>query len=155
MMRTKVATALTNKSGNIRRRDKEYPIGIIVAPKEVKELGAIAIARQESGMGGTQGEVIRLADIASISEGPSPIRGSGAIDGNPGVILRVIRQPDAQTLSVTGAVDETFRSLGASMPPGVELHPNLFRQEKFIRDLGMHKPRDERSSLSSFSSYSS
>jgi CzcA family heavy metal efflux pump len=125
----KVEGAITNKSGNILiEDDKEYPIRILVAPTEAKELGELAIGRS---MGG--GSVIRLADIATVVEAPSPIRGSGAIDGNPGVILRVIRQPDAQTLTVTDSIDATFRSLRASLPSGVELHPDLFRQENFIR----------------------
>ena len=134
-VRAKVAGALTNKSGNILEQgEKEYPIRIIVAPNVAAELGEVAIARRGGGMGSASGSgVVRLADIASIVEGPSPIRGAGAINGNPGVILRVIRQPDAQTLEVTDAIDATFSSLAASMPPEVELHPNLFRQENFIR----------------------
>lgn len=133
-IRTKVENALTNKSGNILDQDgKEYPIRIIVAPNVAAELGEIAIARKGGMDSNAEGSIIRLADIASIIEGPSPIRGSGAIDGNPGVILRVIRQPDAETLSVTDGIDVIFRSLSASMPAGVELHPNLFRQENFIR----------------------
>ena len=136
-VRKKVEGALTNKSGNILvEGEREYPIRIFVAPSKVAELGEIAIARRGGNMGdgnNVRGDVVRLADIASIVEGPSPIRGSGAIDGNPGVILRVIRQPDAQTLTVTDAIDATFRSLSASLPEGVGLHPDLFRQENFIR----------------------
>lgn len=127
-IRKKVEGAITNKSGNILvQDDKEYPIRILVAPKEVQELGELAIGRTIGG------SIVRLADIANVVEAPSPIRGSGAIDGNPGVILRVIRQPDAQTLTVTDAIDATFHSLRASLPEGVELHRNLFRQENFIR----------------------
>lgn len=133
-VRAKIGAALTNKSGNVLvAGEKEYPIRIIVAPKEAAELGAIAIRGNSGGGMSGGGNVLRLADIAEIIEGPSPIRGSGAIDGNPGVILRVIRQPDAQTLDVTDAITETFGSLEASLPEGVKLHPNLFRQENFIR----------------------
>ncbi|OGZ04949.1 MAG: hypothetical protein A2845_04415 [Candidatus Lloydbacteria bacterium RIFCSPHIGHO2_01_FULL_49_22] len=127
-VRTKVEGAITNKSGNILvEGGKEYPIRILVAPTEVKTLGELAIGRTSGG------SVVRLADIATVLETPSPIRGSSAIDGDQGVILRVIRQPDAQTLAVTDAIDGTFRSLAASLPPGVEIHPDLFRQENFIR----------------------
>lgn len=140
-VRAKIASALTNKSGNVLvAGEKEYPIRIIVAPKEVSELGAIAIRSRGGGMQGG-GSILRLADIAEIVEGPSPIRGSGAIDGKSGVILRVIRQPDAQTLDVTAEIDAAFRSLAASLPEGVTLHPNLFRQENFIR-AGLHNVID-------------
>jgi len=127
-IRREVEGAITNKSGNILvEGDKEYPIRILVAPTEAKTLGELAIGRTAGG------SVVRLQDIATVLEAPSPIRGSGAIDGQQGVILRVIRQPDAQTLTVTDAIDTTFRSLAASLPEGVELHPDLFRQSNFIR----------------------
>ena len=60
-------------------------------------------------------------------------RGSGAIDGKPGVILRIIRQPDAQTLTVTDGINTTFNSLRQSLPDDIKLHSDLFRQENFIR----------------------
>lgn len=132
-IRVSIANTLTNKSGNFFiENEKEYPIRILVAPRSAFELQDIVIERGV-GDGMANGRPVRLGDIASVVEGPSPIRGSGAIDGRPGVILRVIRQPDAQTLTVTNAIDETFRLLAASLPDGIELHSNLFRQENFIR----------------------
>ncbi len=128
-IRIKVADGLTNKSGGVITQDeKEYAIRVLIAPAEVSALENIAIGRNS-----VDGRPIRLADVASVVEGPSPIRGSGAIDGKPGVILRIIRQPDAETLTVTDSVNTAFASLKASLPEGVALHPDLFRQEKFIR----------------------
>lgn len=132
-VRDSVENALTNKSGGlITEETREYAIRIMVAPSLVEELQEIAIGRNA-----VDGRPVRLGDIASTVEGPSPIRGSGAIDGKPGVILRIIRQPDAETLSVTDDINEAFTSLSASLPAGVELHPDLFRQENFIR-AGLH-----------------
>src|SRR3989338_8175524 len=128
-VRKNLENTLTNKSGGLlTENEKEYVIRIITAPANAVELQDIAIGR--SSMDGCP---LRLGDIASVVEGASIIRGSGAIDGKTGVILRVIRQPDAQTLDVTDGITTTFNSLSASLPSGVELHPNLFRQENFIR----------------------
>lgn len=128
-VRGAVENALTNKSGGLLlENEKEYPIRIIIAPKDVAELADISIGRDKM-----DGRPIRLGDIASLAEGASIIRGSGAIDGKPGVILRIIRQPDAQTLKVTDEINKSFASLRASLPEGVVLHSNLFRQESFIR----------------------
>jgi HME family heavy-metal exporter len=128
-IRTSIEGALTNKSGGlITENEKEYPIRILIAPTQVSELSDISIGRNKM-----DGRPIRLSDVASLVEHPSVIRGSGAIDGKPGVILRIIRQPDAQTIAVTDEVNKTFTSLRASLPSGVVLHPNLFRQENFIR----------------------
>src|SRR3989344_3472566 len=62
-VRTKVENALTNKSGNfITENGKEYPIRVLIAPKEVKELEGIAIGRTRDG------RPVRLGDVASIIE---------------------------------------------------------------------------------------
>ncbi|MDP2741237.1 MAG: efflux RND transporter permease subunit [bacterium] len=127
-IRMNVANALINKSGGIlTEKEEEYPIRIIVAPTKISELANIFIGKDK-----TDGRFIRLSDVATLEERPSIIRGSGAIDGNPGVILRIIRQPDAQTITVTDEINKTFTSLSASFPEGVVLHPNLFKQENFI-----------------------
>ncbi len=128
-IRNKVENALNNKSGGVLvEGEKEYPIRILIAPTDVEDLGEIAIGRNS-----VDGRPIRLVDVASVVEGPSILRGSGAIDGKPGIILRIIRQPDAQTLAVTDAINKTFISIKASVPDGVLFHTNLFRQENFIR----------------------
>lgn len=128
-VREKVESMLINRSGGVITEDeKEYAIRILTAPAQVAELQEVAVGRSAM-----DGRPIRLGDIASVVEGPSPIRGSGAIDGNPGVILRVIRQPNAQTLQVTDTIQATFTSLESGLPDGVTLHFDLFRQERFIR----------------------
>ncbi len=132
-VRKNIEDALTNKNGGLlTESEKEYPIRILLAPTEVAQLADISIGRNKM-----DGRPIRLGDVASLVESPSIIRGSGAIDGTPGVIMRIIRQPDAQTITVTDEINKTFTSLSASLPKGVELHPNLFRQENFIR-AGLH-----------------
>src|SRR3989338_7549288 len=128
-IRRNLENTLTNKSGGLlTEQEKEYVIRIITAPTNPAELQEIAIGRNSM-----DGRPLRLGDIASVVEGASIIRGSGAMDGKPGVLLRIIRQPDAQTLDVTDGITTTFKSLSASLPSGVELHPDLFRQENFIR----------------------
>ncbi|MEK7584587.1 MAG: efflux RND transporter permease subunit, partial [Patescibacteria group bacterium] len=128
-VRENVANALTNKSGGLITEDvKEYSIRILTAPEHASDLQDISIGRNMM-----DGRPIRLGDVATVVEGASPIRGSGAIDGKPGVILRIIRQPDAETIAVTDAINDTFTSLKPILPEGIELHPKLFRQESFIR----------------------
>ena len=122
----KVETALTNKSGGLLvQGDKEYPLRILIAPNEIGALADIAVA-------GGEVAPVRLADIAVIQEGPSPVRGSATIDGQQGVILRVSKQLEAETLEVTEAVDEALETLQASLPAGIEIKNDLFRQEDFI-----------------------
>ncbi len=128
-IRKNVENTLTNKSGGLlTENEKEYVIRILTAPAEASDLQDIAIGRSSM-----DGRPVRLGDIASVIEGASIIQGSGAIDGKPGVILRIIRQPDAQTLTVTDGINTTFNSLRQSLPDDIKLHSDLFRQENFIR----------------------
>ena len=123
----KLRTALNNKSGGILiQGGKEFPIRIMMAPTDVAQLQEIAI-------GSMEGRPIRLVDLAKVEEAVNPaIRGTASINGQPGAILRVIRQPNAETLKVTEAIDATLNSLRPSLPDGVQLYNDLFRQEWFI-----------------------
>lgn len=118
--------ALSNKSGGILvQGSKEYPIRIMVSPSQVSDLQDIVIETPND-------RSIRLSDIATLVEGPSPVRGAASIDGKPGVILRIAKQPEAETLNVTKAVDDELKTLQTSLPSGVQLKNDLFRQEWFI-----------------------
>lgn len=117
---------LSNKSGGILAQNgREYPIRIMIAPSDIKELKEVAI-------GAVDGHSVRLGDIASVVEGPSPVRGSASIDGKPGAILRVIKQPEAETLKLTAEINKTLKSLRSGLPDGVVIYDDLFRQEWFI-----------------------
>lgn len=122
----KIGPSLNNKSGGLLvQGGKEYPLRILIAPSDIATLQDIAI-------GNFEGRPIRLADVATVQEGASPVRGSAAVDGKPGVILRIIKQPEAETLKVTEAVDKAIESLNTGLPQGIELKNDLFRQELFI-----------------------
>ncbi len=122
----KLSPVLANKSGGLLiQGGKEYPLRILVAPENITELEEVGITTWD-------GRGIRLADIATVVEGISPVRGGASIDGRPGVILRIAKQPEAETLTVTHAVDEALLSIQKSLPKGVSLKNDLFRQEWFI-----------------------
>ncbi len=116
---------LQNSSGGIlEQQNKEYPVRILVAPKNIEELSDIAIK--------TKNGVVRLGEVASFVKGSSVVRGSASIDGENGVILRVFKQPDAETLDTTKRVDELMVRLQKTSPEDVTIETNLFRQEWFI-----------------------
>lgn len=123
---TAVEGALRNRGGGILvQAAHEYPLRIMLAPKQVEELRSIAISSQG-------GKTVLLSDVADIREGPSPMRGTASVDGRSGVVLRVMKQPEAETLQVTKDVDATVSTVAASLPANVHLQNDLFRQESFI-----------------------
>ncbi len=121
-----VEGALRNRGGGILvQNEREYPIRILVAPSKINEL-------QSLGVGIFDEKPIVLGDVASLVEGPSPVRGAATIDGKDGVVMRIVKQPEAETLVVTKLIDETLISLEKGLPEDIELHNDLFRQEWFI-----------------------
>ena len=76
---------------------------------------------------------LTLGDIAEVQiGGPLGKRGDASISGQRGVILSVQKQPDADTISLTKDIKEELEIIRASMPDGVVIHDDLFRQSVFI-----------------------
>ncbi len=138
---TAVAKSNENRSGGfLVEGTTEYPIRILARTARVEDLKKIVVKFQGGGgkaMGAsennTNARVVLLSDVADIVFAPDPnLRGSASIAGEPGVILRIIKQPDADTLVLTKHIDEVFDELKISLPKGVEATTQLFRQEWFI-----------------------
>lgn len=125
----KIAALAENKSGGFVSTDTtEYPIRIIGRTTDLDVLGSTVIAEHE-------GALVYLRDIATIDLAPqiSP-RGDASINAAPGVIMSITKQPGTNTLELTEQIDIALEELQVSLGSDVELHPDLFRQEKFIRN---------------------
>lgn len=78
------------------------------------------------------GRPVLLKDIAEVKFAPGPQRGDASVSGKPAVVLMVQKQPEADTLRVSQAVDQALQSLQASAPGDIEVHGALFKQTDFI-----------------------
>lgn len=88
-------------------------------------LGETVVASRPSGAS------IRLADVATIAEqSPAPI-GDAIIDGAPGLLLIVEKQPWGNTLDVTRGVEHALEALRPGLTD-VQLDPTIFRPATFI-----------------------
>jgi CzcA family heavy metal efflux pump len=125
MVNEVVKLNLVNTSGGLlTQQDKEYPVRVFVTPESIEELQSLALQTDQG--------VVRLGEIASFVKGASQVRGTAAIDGKHGVVLRVFKQPDAETLSVTKSIDTLVEEIQKTAPSGITLKTDLFRQEWFI-----------------------
>ncbi len=79
------------------------------------------------------GMPILVRHVAQVVTAPAIPVGDGGVNGQPGVILAVAKQPDADTTELTQAINETLERLKAGLPEGVTIEPNLFRQADFIQ----------------------
>ena len=76
---------------------------------------------------------VRVSDVARVEFGPAAIRtGEAGIDGKPGVILTVFKQPGVDTVALTERVRAELDAIAPSLPPDVALVPDIYEQAGFI-----------------------
>jgi CzcA family heavy metal efflux pump len=78
------------------------------------------------------GRAITIGEIATVQKGASLKRGTGADGGKAAVVLSVLKAPDTNTLEVTNRVDQMLDALAPSMPTGMAINRQIFRQSDFI-----------------------
>lgn len=113
--------------GFIDLENQEFLIRTIGAASEKEDI-------MSSYVGTHLGRPVLVKDIAEVIEGPQIKRGDGSINGKPGVILSIQKQPGANTIELTQKVDAALEQIKGSLPPGIELQPHLFRQSTFIEN---------------------
>ncbi len=76
---------------------------------------------------------VLVGDVALVSEaGPTIKRGDGSDNAAPAVIMAIQKQQGADTITLTRALDETLAQLKPTIPTGIEINTDVFRQEHFI-----------------------
>jgi len=75
---------------------------------------------------------VRVRDVARVQMAPEFPRGTASVDGRPGVILSIFKQPDSDTLGLTQELQKEIVQLRKTLPKGVVLRDDLFRQATFL-----------------------
>lgn len=91
------------------------------------------------------GAPVTIGQVADVLLGPALKRGSGADGGKPAVVLTVQKAPGTNTLAITDRVDAMLDALEPSLPAGIHVNRQVFRQADFIRfsvDNVVHALRD-------------
>ena len=76
---------------------------------------------------------ISIGEVADVQLGPAPKRGTAAEGGMAAVVLSLQKSPGTNTLALTEAVDDALDQVEASLPPGMRLNRQVFRQADFIQ----------------------
>ncbi len=79
-----------------------------------------------------KGIPIALGEVAEVRLGPEFPRGDATYMGKPAVIGTISKLYGADTLTVTYQVEQVLRDVQKSLPAGVEMHTQVFRQATFI-----------------------
>ena len=76
---------------------------------------------------------ILLSDVAEVRIGAhSPKLGVASYRGESAVLLTVTKQPNTNTQELTERLDASLAELSRTLPEDVEVHTDIFRQQRFI-----------------------
>lgn len=80
------------------------------------------------------GKPVLIRDIAEVKVAPKVKRGEGSINGKHSVVMTIQKQPDANTLELSQKIDQELASLQKTLPEGVLVETDLFKQSHFIEN---------------------
>jgi CzcA family heavy metal efflux pump len=78
------------------------------------------------------GVPVLLSQVADVVVGPAPKYGEGSVNAEPGVVLAVQKQPGANTLELTRRIEAELEDIQRTLPAGMTIRSELFRQADFI-----------------------
>src|SRR5918995_3362446 len=78
------------------------------------------------------GVPVLLSQVADVVVGPAPKYGDGSVNAEPGVVLAVQKQPGANTLELTRRIETELEDIQRTLPKGMTIRSELFRQADFI-----------------------
>lgn len=78
------------------------------------------------------GVPVLVKDVAEVRVGAKIKRGEASINGKHSVLLTIQKQPQASTAKLTRAVEREIGELVKSLPSGVTVQTDLFKQSRFI-----------------------
>jgi HME family heavy-metal exporter len=114
---------------------QERPIRVIgrlgpLAPKVAEDLKKVPVKTHPH-------RNVLLGQVARIEEGPEPKRGDGSIDGNPGVVITIVKQPHTDTRGLTDNIKKALRATEEALPADHVINTDLFQLKNFI-DRGIY-----------------
>jgi HME family heavy-metal exporter len=75
---------------------------------------------------------VTIGQVADVKLGPAPKRGTGADAGKSAVVMTVQKAPGTNTLTLTEAIDSMLDELEPTLPEGLHINRQIFRQADFI-----------------------
>ncbi len=80
-----------------------------------------------------KGLPVTIGEVADVTLGGAPKRGTAANQGVPAVVLSIQKAPGTNTLTLTDRIDAALAQIEKSAPPGILINKEVFRQSHFIQ----------------------
>ena len=122
------AVSQTNTSasgGFVVENNQEFLIHARGRVQSVEDIAATVVTTRD-------GQPVTVRDLGTVQTGAAPRRGTGSYRGHDAVVLGIQKQPDANTLALTERLDATIADVQRSLPEGMRIETNAFRQADFI-----------------------
>ena len=115
-----------NTSGGfLELNGREYLIRNLGRTSRLDDLKNLALTTKN-------GQPILLRQIADVTFAAALKRGDAGFEGKPAVILGIQKQPTADTIALTRAIEDALVGLKSSLPAGMNAPRVTFRQASFI-----------------------
>ncbi len=125
VVRSLRATNQNASAGFYKEGGQEYLIQGVGRIQKTEDIGDTVVVMRA-------GQPVLVRHLGEVAIGTALKRGAAAHNGKPAIILAIQKQPMANTLELTRRLDETFSTLQASLPQGMEIDSHIFRQADFI-----------------------
>ena len=112
--------------GFIDLNSREYLIRHLGRSNRVDDLAGVAVAWKD-------GRALLLGQVATVSFAARLKRGDAGYNGLPAVVISIQKQPDADTVKLTGQIETALADMKPGLPPGLAQPRVLFRQADFIK----------------------
>ncbi|MCC5659355.1 CusA/CzcA family heavy metal efflux RND transporter [Nostoc sp. XA010] len=112
------------------------PGGYLITPdreKLIRGIGRIESIEelQQSAITARNGTPVKISDVADVQIGAAIKRGDGSFNGQKAIIVMINKQPQADTPTITRAIEEAMLEIKAALPKDINITPT-FRQENYI-----------------------
>ena len=125
------ASNLLLPSGNLRSGDRDYNVFSNNQVRRVRELESVVLRPAVANAQGLTGQPVRLSDVATVLDAAGDQTEIVRINGEPGVTIRVVKQPGANSIAVVDTLAAALPEL-RGIPPQVRLRLS-FDQSRYIR----------------------
>ncbi len=103
----------------------ELPVRQSGRVRSVKDISSTLIKYHD-------GFPVTIGQVANVKLGPAPKRGTGADGGQRAVVMTIQKAPGTNTLTLTESIDSMLDELEMSLPEGLNINRQIFRQADFI-----------------------
>ncbi|MFN0217380.1 MAG: efflux RND transporter permease subunit [Hyphomicrobium sp.] len=116
----------TNTGGGfVDQNDREYLIRNLGRTTKLDDLRNVVVAAKGE-------QAIFLRQVAAVDYAARVKRGDAGFNGAPAVIISVQKQPGADTIKLTNAIESALADLSRGLQSGISANQILFRQADFI-----------------------